>query len=119
MKFKIILISFLLSAAFLFTSCTDAENLTGYWSGTMEMNGKTIDMAIDADSNAVLFTSYDLMLIEQPVSDIDMYKGDISFSIVLDVEVVFNGMLSGNEIRGRAAVSGGPPEMEIAFQLER
>lgn len=99
--------------------CANSKNINGFWSGSMEMNGKTIDISIDLNSKDKTFSSYDLMLLEQPISNLTIKNETISFSVVLDIEVVFNGKLSGNEISGKAIINGGPPNMDIAFKLTK
>lgn len=99
--------------------CANSENINGFWSGSMEMSGKTIDISIDLNSKDKLFSSYDLMLIEQPISNLTIKNRDISFSVILDVEVVFNGTISGKEIAGTATINGGPPNMDIIFSATK
>lgn len=99
--------------------CANSKNLNGFWSGSMEMNGKTIDISFDLNSKEKLFSSNDLMLLEQPISNLIIKNGIISFSIVLDVEVVFNGTISGKEITGTATINGGPPNMKIIFSVTK
>jgi hypothetical protein len=86
----------------------------------MEMNGKTVDLTIDFDEVEMGFSSYDLMLLEQPISNLTKKDEYISFSLVcFDAEVDFEGKLSGNEISGKATINGGPPNMNIAFEITR
>lgn len=96
-----------------------AKNISGYWSGPMEMSGKTIDISIDLISENHTFSSYDLMLLEQPISKLTFKNGIINFSVILDVEILFNGKLSDQQITGSAIINGGPPNMNIVFSLER
>jgi esterase/lipase len=99
--------------------CINSKSINGFWSGSMEMNGKTIDLTIDLDSENPVFSSYDLMLLEQPISNLKIKNDSVNFSIILEVEVVFNGKLSGNEISGNATIKGGPPSMNISFSLAK
>jgi pimeloyl-ACP methyl ester carboxylesterase len=114
MKIKL---SVLLSILIFINGCANSENINGFWSGSMKMNGKTIDVIIDLDSEEKFFSSYDLMLFEQPISNLTIKNGIISFSVVLDVEIVFEGKISDNEISGIATINGGPPNMNIEFSL--
>ncbi len=99
-----------------FCSCSSTQSLSGYWTGTMEMNGKSVDLTIDLDSEETGFSSYDLMLLETPLSK----KETISFSVVFfDAKVVFDGKISGNKISGKATINGGPPNMNIAFKITK
>jgi esterase/lipase len=103
----------------IFNFCSCSQPISGYWTGTMSMNGKTIDLSIDLNSKDKIFSSYDLMLLEQPISNLTIKDETISFSVILDVEVVFNGKLSGNEISGNATIHGGPPNMDITFLVTK
>lgn len=111
-------ISVFLSILIFMNGCAKSENINGFWSGTMEMNGKTVDLSIDFDTEETGFSSYDLMLVDAPLSNLTIKKKAISFSLdFFDAEVVFNGKLSGNEIFGKATINGGPPNMNITFKL--
>lgn len=114
MKIKL---SVFLSILIFMNGCANSENINGFWSGSMNMNGKTIDISFDLTSKDKLFSSYDLMLLEQPISNLTIKNENISFSVVLDVEVVFNGTISGKEITGTATINGGPPNMNIIFSV--
>lgn len=114
MKIKL---SVFLSIFIFMNGCANSEDINGFWSGSMEMNGKTIDISIDLNSKDNFFSSYDLMLLEQPISNLTIKNENISFSVVLDVEVVFNGTISGKEIKGTATINGGPPNMNIIFSV--
>ncbi|MBS4014490.1 MAG: alpha/beta fold hydrolase [Bacteroidetes bacterium] len=116
MKIKL---SVLLSILIFMNGCANSENINGFWSGSMEMNGKTIDLSIDLNSKDKFFSSYDLMLLEQPISNLTIKNGIFSFSVILDVEVVFNGTILGEEITGTATINGGPPDMNIIFSLTK
>jgi esterase/lipase len=112
-------LSVLLSILIFMNGCANSENINGFWSGSMKMNGKTIDISIDLNSKDKLFSSYDLMLIEQPISNLTIKNEIIGFSVVLDVEVVFNGIISGKVIIGTATINGGPPNMNITFSVTK
>lgn len=103
----------------LLNGCANSETINGFWSGTMEMNGKTIDISMDLNPEKGIFSSYDIMILEQPVSDLTIKNETISFSIVLDVEAVFIGKLSDDQITGSATIDGMPPNMNIAFSLTK
>lgn len=109
----------ILFALLTFCSCNSAQTISGYWSGKMEMNGKTIDISFDINSKGNLFSSYDLMLLVQPISNLIIKNGIISFSVVLDVEVVFKGTISGKQITGAATINGIPPNMNIFFLVTK
>lgn len=96
-----------------------SKPVTGYWIGTMEMNGKAVDIQLDFNRGKELFSSKDMMLGEVPVSNIKMSDKDISFSINLDVDVEFKATLKDNQIEGTVSMQGGPPNLEIRFKLEK
>jgi dienelactone hydrolase len=99
--------------------CANLEKINGYWSGSMEMNGKSIDISFDLKPKDGMFSSNDLMLIDQPVSNLKIKQRNIGFSVVLDVEVVFNGTISGKEMTGTAIINGGQPNMNIRFSVTK
>lgn len=114
MKIKLcVFLSFLI----FMNGCANSENKNGFWSGSMEMNGRIIDISIDLNSKDNYFSSYDLMLLEQPISNLTIKNENINFSVVLDVEVICNGTVSGKEITGTATINGGPPNMNIIFSV--
>lgn len=97
--------------------CENSENINGFWTGSMEMNGKIIDISIDLNSKGSFFSSYDLMILDQPISKLTIKNENISFSVVLDAEVVFNGTISCKEITGTAAINGTPSNINIRFSV--
>lgn len=104
----------------IFTCSCNSQSISGYWTGTMEMNDKTIDMEIDLNSKEKTFSSYDLMILERPVSNLTIKNETIRFSLVFsDAEVFFDGRLLDNEISGTASIDGVPPTMQIKFSLAK
>ena len=83
----------------------------------MEMNGKTVDISIDYSSSNGTFTSSDLMLLCEPISNLKCDNRNISFSIMLDVEMMFEGTVDNEKINGKVSIQGGPPNMKISFNL--
>ena len=107
--------------------CADSETVTGYWTGVIEMNGKKVDLALELNSEGLdvdliegqTFSSYDLMLINQPISDLKITNTNISFSLLLDVELHFKGERKNNEIKGTVEMQNGPPNMNMTFDLTK
>ncbi|MCG8388037.1 MAG: alpha/beta hydrolase [Cytophagales bacterium] len=99
--------------------CANSETAIGYWTGIIEMNGKEVDLTLDLDSERQIFSSSDLMLIEQPISDLKMNNSTISFSLILDVELHFNGVLKNDQIQGSIEMQNAPPNMNMAFRLRK
>lgn len=115
MKLKFIILIIL----FLMNGCADSETVTGYWTGVIEMNGKKVDLALELNSEGQTFSSYDLMLINQPISDLKITNTNISFSLLLDVELHFKGERKNNEIKGTVEMQNGPPNMNMTFDLTK
>ncbi len=84
MKIKSGVLFSILLILIIMNGCTNSETITGYWTGSMEMNGKTVDMSIDISQDKNMFSSYDLMLPDQPVSNLKFINGEISFSVNAD-----------------------------------
>ncbi len=111
--------SIILIILFLMNGCADSETVTGYWTGVIEMNGKKVDLALELNSEGQTFSSYDLMLINQPISDLKITNTNISFSLLLDVELHFKGERKNNEIKGTVEMQNGPPNMNMTFDLTK
>ncbi|WP_158864030.1 alpha/beta hydrolase family protein [Maribellus comscasis] len=116
MKIKFVVLFFMLT---IINGCVNSEIITGYWTGSMEVNGKTVDMSIDLKQTKKLFSSYDLMLLDQPISNLKLINRKITFLVNLDIDFVFHGEIKNNQITGNAAINGGPPNMDIAFSLTK
>jgi len=111
--------SIILIILFLMNGCADSETVTGYWTGVIEMNGKKVDLALELNSEGQTFSSYDLMLINQPISDLKITNTNISFSLLLDIELHFKGERKNNEIKGTVEMQNGPPNMNMTFDLTK
>ena len=116
MKVKIVL-AFLIFLVF--NGCTGSTPINGYWTGLMEMNGKTVNISISINPEYSSFSSSDLMLLREPISNLKIKNEKISFFVVLDVEMLFEGTLVNNQISGNVKMQGGPPNMKIGFNLEK
>jgi len=113
---KLKLVPFLL-ISILLNSCANSETITGYWTGSIGLNGKIVDLSVDLNSDKQTFSSYDLMLVEQPITNLKVNNGNIYFSLVLDVELDFKGELKNNQINGTVEMQNGPPNMNMVFNL--
>jgi len=112
------LISFLVVLLFL-NCCSNSKPITGYWVGSMEMNGKNVDISIDYTTSNGTFTSKELMLLSVPISNLKYENRNISFNIVIDIEMVFEGTVDNEKINGSVRIQGGPPNTKITFNLEK
>lgn len=115
---KLKLIPFLL-ISILLNSCANSETITGYWTGSIGLNGKIVDLSVDLNSDKQTFSSYDLMLVEQPITNLKVNNGNINFSLVLDVELHFKGELKNKQINGTVEMQNGPPNMNMVFNLTK
>ena len=114
MKLKLIPI---LLISILLNSCANSKTISGYWTGSIELNGKNVDLSINLNSDKQTFSSYDLMLLEQPITNLKINNGNVNFSLVLDVELHFKGELKNNQINGTVVMQNGPPNMNMVFNL--
>lgn len=115
---KLKLIPFLL-ISILLNSCANSETITGYWTGSIGLNGKIADLSIDLSSDKQTFSSYDLMLVEQPITNLKINNGNIDFSLVLDAELQFKGEIKNKQINGTIEMQNGPPNMNMTFNLTK
>jgi len=116
---KLKLIPFLL-ISILLNSCANSETITGYWAGSIGLNGKIVDLSVDLNSDKQTFSSYDLMLVEQPITNLKISNGNINFSLVLsDAELYFKGELKNKQINGKVEMQNGPPNMNMVFNLTK
>jgi uncharacterized protein len=114
MKKKITLSLF---ALLFLSSCNSSKPISGYWTGSMEMNGKIVDISLESDSGKALFTSNDLMLFEEPVAGLKSERNTISFSIDIETIFRFEGVVENGKITGSVNIQDGPPNMKIGFRL--
>ena len=101
----------------IFTCCSNSQPLSGYWYGTMEMNGKTVDISLIIDNGKGLLTSSNLMLFEEPVAGLKFKSNTISFSIDIETIFRFEGEVENEKIIGSVIIQDGPPDMKINFSL--
>ncbi len=115
---KLKLIHFLL-ISILLNSCANAETITGYWTGSIGLNGKIVDLSLNLNSDKQTFSSNDLMLLEQAITNLKIDNGNIYFSLILDVELHFKGELKDKQINGIVEMQNGPPNMNMTFNLTK
>jgi uncharacterized protein len=118
MKLKLISISIFL---LLFLSgCTKSNPVTGYWTGTMKMNGKTVDISINFKQDGGTFSSNDLMLLDIPLSNMKNKGSSISFAYTTDdANFTFDGKVDNDKINGNVKLQDMPPDMKISFELNK
>ncbi len=114
MKIRITLSLF---ALLLFSSCSNSRPISGYWTGSMEMNGKTVDISLYFNSDKASFTSNDLMLFKEPIAELKFKSNTISFSIDIETIFRFEGVVENEKIIGSVNIQDGPPNMKIDFSL--
>ncbi|MDD2964261.1 MAG: alpha/beta hydrolase [Bacteroidales bacterium] len=98
-------------------SCSNSNPISGYWTGSMEMNRKTVDISLVFKSGKASFTSNDLMLFEEPMADLKFKSNTISFSIDIETIFRFEGVVENGKIFGSVNIQDGPPNMKIDFNL--
>ena len=106
-----------LLALLLFNSCSNSNSFSGNWIGTMKMNGKTVDISLSSDSEKNTFSSHDLMLMGEPLTDLKVNDKNLTFSVNLDAMMLFNGAIEKDEINGTVNMQNGPPDLKISFHL--
>ena len=99
--------------------CANSESQSEYWTGYIEMNGKNVDLSLALNSENQIFSSYDLLLVEQPIRNLKINNEIITFSLVLEVELHFKGELNNDKINGTIEMQGGPPNMNMTFNLAK
>ncbi len=112
---------FALVALVFLSSCASSSttSMDGYWAGTMEMNGKAVDISVSVDSDKGLLSSNDLMLFEQPVQDLKCNGNRISFAVDVETIFTFDGTVNDGEVSGSVNIQGMPSSMKIGFRLKK
>jgi len=107
-----------LFAVLLLSSCTNSHPMTGNWVGSMEMNGKVVDISLDFNSGNGSLSSKDLMLLDEAIGNVKYKNGNISFSYsTSDVNFAFEGKVENEKIYGTVTIQGMPPALKISFNL--
>lgn len=115
-KSKLVLTAIVL---IILNSCATSHQLDGYWIGSMKMNGKTVDIIIDINGGNGSFSSKDLMILAEPIDNMESKSGNIGFTVNLDAPMMFEGILQNGNIDGMVHIQGGPPNLKIEYQLSR
>jgi len=93
----------------------NSNTLDGFWSGSMSMNGKSVDISFDLNGKNQLFSSNDVMLLDQPISNLIIKNENISFTVTIGVKLDFKGTIRGNEIAGTTTIDRFPSDVKITF----
>lgn len=116
MKMKLFLI---LIALIILTGCGNSDQITGYWIGSMGMNGKTVDIEVFFNSENPSFSSKETMVLEEPISNLKIKNGRISFAWITDDQLLFAGTVKNEKINGTVNIQGAPSNMKFIFDLAR
>lgn len=96
-----------------------AQPATGYWVGTMTGFGKSVDVSMTFAGGNSSFSSKDLQVLEERLTDLKCQGGRISFALVTDDRVSFTGKMEKGAISGTVNPQGAPPNMRFTFDLTR
>lgn len=108
----------ILSVILFLNSCSNANQLSGYWVGTMEMNGKTVDFSLDLNDSTI--SSNDIMFQKQRIQNLSFKNGILKFSYTTyDVNISYEGILDDNNIKGNLKIQEMPPEIAMSFNLSK
>jgi pimeloyl-ACP methyl ester carboxylesterase len=114
---KLKFIPFLLFSILL-KSCANSETITGYWTGTMEVNGNTADFSLDLNDSTI--SSRDNMFLKQRIQNLSFKNDILRFSYITDdANLSFEGVVDSNNIKGHLKIQGMPPEIAIHFNLSK
>jgi uncharacterized protein len=101
------------------TACRHQAPITGYWKGSMGMNGRSVDLAADFGPSSAALSSDDLMLFEVPIDRVKAGKEGISFTSNFDAEALFEGTMEAGHMAGLVHLQGVPSSMKVTFALAR
>ena len=114
---KLKLIPFLL-ISILLNSCANSKTITGYWTGTMEVNGNTADLSLDLNDSTI--SSRDNMFLKQRIQNLSFKNDILRFSYITDdANLSFEGVVDSNNIKGALKIQGMPPEIAMHFNLSK
>ena len=85
----------------------------------MTMNEKAIDVAVHLDSAGGWISSKDLMVLEAPISGLQVQNGSVAFAWVSDTRLQFEGTRRGERLSGRVTIPGLPPSLPVTFAMSR
>lgn len=96
-----------------------AQPATGYWVGTMNGFGKSVDVAMHFAGGSSTFSSKDLQVLEAPLTDLNSRGGEIRFAWATDDRLSFTGEMNKGAIHGTVRPEGAPSSMRFTFDLTR
>lgn len=96
-----------------------AQPATGYWVGTMTGFGKTVDVSMHFSGRNSTFSSKDLQVLEDPLTDFQYRGSEIRFAWATDDRLSFTGRVEKGVIHGTVSPQGAPPNMQFTFDLTR
>lgn len=100
-------------------ACKHQTPITGYWTGTMEMGGRSVDIETDFRLPQGSLSSRDLMLCEVPIEKVKVKGEGISFFSNFDTDATFEGAMEKGSITGLVHLQGVPPSLQIKFSLKQ
>jgi dienelactone hydrolase len=95
------------------------RRISGHWTGSMTMNRKTVDIAVDFAPKAGTFSSRDLMVLDAPISRLLVENGKVAFVWETDDAVRFDGTEQHGRISGTVDIPGLPSSLPVTFTLTR
>ena len=102
----------------IFTCSCNSQSISGYWTGTMEVNGKTADLSLDLNDSTI--SSSDNMFLKQRIQNLSLKNNILRFSYIpSDANLSFEGVLDKNNIRGTVKIREMPPEIKMSFNLSK
>jgi len=107
-----------LSLILFLNSCSSAKQISGYWTGTMEVNGNIVDLSLDLNDSTI--SSNDLMFHQCQIQNLSFKNNTLKFSyITSEVNFSFEGILDNNNIKGKLIIQEIPPEIKFSFNLSK
>lgn len=103
----------------LISTCScNSQSISGYWTGTMEVNGNTADFSLDLNDSTI--SSRDNMFVKQRIQNLSFKNETLRFSYITDdANLSFEGVVDSSNITGRLKIHGMPPEIAIHFNLSK
>ena len=105
----------------IFTCSCNSQSISGYWTGTMEVNGNTADFSLDLNDSTI--SSSDNMFMKQRIQNLSLKNNILRFSYIpTDANMAFEGILDKHNIRGAVKITRMremPPEIKMSFNLSK
>jgi len=103
----------------LISTCScNSQSISGYWTGTMEVNGNTADFSLDLNDSTI--SSSDNMFLKQRIQNLSFKNDTLRFSYIPDdTNLSFEGVVDSSNITGRLKIQGMPPEIAMHFNLSK